>query len=277
MELKSHLRKQGYSGKNMERQLQRVYKLNREDLKMKGKRVLLVVTFSKQLPDISNIQETPGYHQIQLNFGLRLHNHRLWHIEKTQTYATHSSIWKPTEFWKKEKLCLCKVCEKIVMSEVTSATGEDAHKVETTARCTDRNIIYGIVCVKCDRAIYFGEMERTLKEQISEHMRDIKNSADKPINCHFQNHNEKDIVYAVLQRLGNENSKALRLLVEDIWIRKLKTLSPHGCNIQQNHWCVWLTFHSVPIWRYVLTRMESLEVCDVIHHRRYTACKMDVT
>ena len=96
-------------------------------------------------------------------------------------------------------------------------------------------IIYGIVCVKCDRAIYVGETERTLKERISEHMRDIKNSADKPINCHFQNHNEKNIVYAVLQRLGNENSKALRLLIEDIWIRKLKTLSPHGCNIQRNH------------------------------------------
>ena len=103
--------------------------------------------------------------------------------------------------------------KKIVRSEVTSATGEDAHKVETTARCTDRNIIYGIVCVKCDRAIYVGETERTLKERISEHLRDIKNSADKPINCHFQNHNEKNIVYAVLQRLGNENSKALRLLI----------------------------------------------------------------
>ena len=32
-------------------------------------------------------------------------------------------------------------------------------------------------------------------------------------------------VNAVLQRSGNENSKALRLLIEDIWTRKLKTLS----------------------------------------------------
>ena len=47
-------------------------------------------------------------------------------------------------------------------------------------------------------------------------MQNIKNSADKPINCHFQNHNEKDIVYAVLQRLGNENSKALRLLIRKL-------------------------------------------------------------
>ena len=85
------------------------------------------------------------------------------------------------------------------------------------------------------RPRHVGETERTFKERMSEHLRDINNSADKPINCHFRNHNEKDIVYAVLQRLGNENSKALRLLIEDIWIRKLNTLSPHGCNVQRNH------------------------------------------
>ena len=89
----------------------------------------------------------------------------------------------------------------------------------------------------CDRDRYVGGNEKNLKrkERISEHMQDIRNLADKPINCHFQKHNKKDIVYTVLQRLGNENSKALRLLIENIWIRKLNTLSPHSCNIQQNH------------------------------------------
>ena len=51
MELKLHLRKRVYSGKNIERQLQRVDRLDREDLlqaktkKMKGERVPLVVTY----------------------------------------------------------------------------------------------------------------------------------------------------------------------------------------------------------------------------------------
>ena len=241
-ELKSHLRKRGYSGKNIERQLQRVDKLNREDLlqaktkKKKGDRVPLVVTYSKQLPDISNILRK---HHSVLSNSAKLR--AAFKQPPIVAYRRDANIcdtlihMKTNRILKKEKLCQCKVCEKIVRSEVTSAAGKDAHKVEATARCTDRNIIYGIVCVKCDRAIYVGETERTLKERISEHMRDIKNSADKPINCHFQNHDEKDIVYAVLQRLGNENSKALRLLIEDIWIRKLNTLSPHGCNIQRNH------------------------------------------
>ena len=90
------------------------------------------------------------------------------------------------------------------------------------------------MCVKCDCAIYVRGTKRKLKERISEHVRDIRNSADKPINCHFQNHTEKDIMYAVLQQLGNENSKAMCLLIEDIWIRKLNILFPQGCNIQRN-------------------------------------------
>ena len=122
--------------------------------KKKGERVPLVVTFSKQLPDISNI--------------LRKHHGILSNSAKLRAAFTQPPIvayrrdanicdtlihMKTNRILKKEKLCSCKVCEKIVRSEVMSAAGEDAHKVETTACCTDRNIIYGIVCVKCDRAI----------------------------------------------------------------------------------------------------------------------------
>ena len=57
-ELKVQLRKRGYSGKDIEKQLQKVDTLKREDLlnvKSKVKteeRVPLVLTFSKHLPDI---------------------------------------------------------------------------------------------------------------------------------------------------------------------------------------------------------------------------------
>ena len=128
---------------------------------------------------------------------------------------------------------MCVFCQKIIRSDIPSADRKDTHKVIKEARCTDRNIIYGIKCTKCDRAIYVGETERTLKERISEHLRDIKNSNEKPINSHFENHNVKDIEYAVLQKLGH-NGRAMRLLVEDIWIRKLNTLAPCGCNVQRN-------------------------------------------
>ena len=154
MELKSHLRKRGYSGKNIERQLQRVDKLNREDLlqaktkKKKGKRVLLVVTFSKQLPDISNIlRKHHGILSNSANLRAAFTQPPIVAYRRDANICDTLIHMKTNRILKKEKLCSCKVCEKIVRSEVTSATSEDAHKVETTTRCTDRNIIFGIVCV----------------------------------------------------------------------------------------------------------------------------------
>ena len=50
-----------------------------------------------------------------------------------------------------------------------SGTGEDAHKVEATAYCNDRNITLGIVCLKFGRAIYVGKLgQQTFKLQYLE-------------------------------------------------------------------------------------------------------------
>ena len=51
----------------------------------------------------------------------------------------------------------------------------------------------------------------------------LKIQLKKPIKSHFKIHSEKDIRCAVLQTLGGNKSKSMRLLVEDIWIRNLKT------------------------------------------------------
>ena len=240
-ELKSQLHKRGYSGKKIERQLQRVDMLKREDLLQKktnkkaGERVPLVVTFSKQLPNIANILRK---HHSLLNKSERLQ--AAFKQPPLVAYKRDTNIcdtlihMKTNKLVKRETPCSCNFCKNIIKSEILSSNGNDSHKVVQEARCTDRNLVYGIKCVKCNCAIYVGETERTLKERVSEHLRDIKNSAEKPINSHFENHSEKDTQYAVLQNLGSNKSKSMRLLVEDIWIRKLKTLSSYGCNIQRN-------------------------------------------
>ena len=63
----------------------------------------------------------------------------------------------------------------------------------------------------------------------------MRQDSDKPSNIHFGNgHTENDDVgIEVLQRISKEG-KAFWLRVEDIWIRKLDTKYPHGCNIQWN-------------------------------------------
>ena len=74
-ELKKHLQKRGYSGKFIERRLERVDHLNREELLRKKakpsepeKRVPLVVTYAKQLPNIHSI--------------VRKHTEKLYRSEK---------------------------------------------------------------------------------------------------------------------------------------------------------------------------------------------------
>ena len=84
-------------------------------------------------------------------------------------------------------------------------------------------------------------------------------------------------MYAVLQRLGNENSKALRLLIEDIWTRKLNTLSLTAVTSSGIIDVYDLPSIARQYYHRILTRMQSLEVYDVIHNRRCTASKMDVT
>ena len=167
---------------------------------------------------------------------LRKHHSLFHHSEKLQAtfkqpplvaYKRDTNIcdalihMKMNKLVKRETPCTCNFCKNIIKSEILSSNGSDSHKVVKEARCTDRNVVYGIECVKCNSAIYVGKTERMLKERVSEHLPDIKNSVEKPIDSHFKNHSEKDIRYAVLQTLGGNKSKSMCLLVEDIWIQKL--------------------------------------------------------
>ena len=73
--------------------------------------------------------------------------------------------------------------------------------------------------------VYVGESERSVKEQVSEHIRDVKNQAKKPIMRHFSGHKVDDIHFVVLQSLGRED-RAYRQLVEEVWIIRLGTETP---------------------------------------------------
>ena len=54
------------------------------------------------------------------------------------------------------------------------------------------------MCDRCKMTVYVGETERSLKERVSEHMRDVKNQAEKPIMRHFNGHKVYGMHYVVL-------------------------------------------------------------------------------
>ena len=51
-------------------------------------------------------------------------------------------------------------------------------------------------------AVYVGEPERSVIEQVSEHMRDVKNRTQKPKMRHFSDHKVDDMRFAVLQSMN---------------------------------------------------------------------------
>ena len=129
----------------------------------------------------------------------------------------------------------CEMCKLLHREEVRNTKDQTAYKPVTDVTCRIRNIIYGIICKVCQSVVYVGETERELQARMTEYLKDIKLKREKPINHHFgmKGHSEKDAKIAVLEKLyGGEKIK--RQLKEAIWIQKLATVRPDGCNVKNS-------------------------------------------
>ena len=98
---------------------------------------------------------------------------------------------------------------------------------------TTQQTYYCLLCGKSNVVVDVGETERSLKERLTEHLRDVRNRAEKPINKHFSNHTDQDVRVAVLRKM-HDDSKVDRLIREEHWIKLLNTQFPSGCNVKVN-------------------------------------------
>ena len=94
-------------------------------------------------------------------------------------------------------------------------------------------MVYTIICNKCRSTVYVEETERELQNRMTEHLRDVQLRKDKPINFHFgiKGHTQNDMAFAVLERCMEARGQ----LKEGIWIKKLSTVRPHGCNVKDSY------------------------------------------
>ena len=127
----------------------------------------------------------------------------------------------------------CRVCQAVEKGEVYDVAGNKTNSTIPNPKCTLPNVVYALLCDKCKMAVYVGGTERSVKERVSEHKKDIKNQAEKPIMIHFSGHKVDDMHFMVLQSLGRER-RAYRQLVEEKWIIRPGTKTPFGCNVQLN-------------------------------------------
>ena len=240
-ELTGQLRKRGYAGRFVESQLQRVDSQKRETLlepkpkSAKQSRVPLVMTFSKLLPDARNI--------------LRKHSKVLYRSDRMKgvfdelpilAYRRDKNLCDVLVHSKTARLVgsgsdgskgSCKVCQALHEDEVLDAVGNQAYQPLSKPACTLRNVVYALLCEPCRKTVYVGETERSVKERIGEHLRDVMNQTEKTIMRHFSGHTVEDVRFVVLQCLGKEGI-AYKQLVEEKWIVRMGTKIPSGCNVQ---------------------------------------------
>ena len=240
-ELKVQLRKRGYSGKDIEKQLHKVDTLKREDLlsvkskEKKEDRVPLVLTFSRHLPDIHKIvrKHLPVLHRSDRMTEV-FQKPPIVAYRRDKNLADTLVHGKTNKALKqKDSTCSCKICNAMHREEIWSSTRDAKYKTAENPSCSDRNIVYALICCKCDKTVYVGETERTLKERTDEHLRDVRQQVEKPIMRHFEGHKEEQLRVTILQRMFQEG-RIYRQLAEEQWIMKLKTKIPQGCNVKLN-------------------------------------------
>ena len=70
--------------------------------------------------------------------------------------------------------CTCVTCLSIHTDDVPDTSMKKEFIPVVNAKCTDRNVVYALICSKCTTTVYVGETERTVKERFLEHRRDVK-------------------------------------------------------------------------------------------------------
>ena len=96
----------------------------------------------------------------------------------------------------------CEYCKIISCGPIQDTNKCDSYNTQKDVNCGTRNVVYGIICTRCDVVAYVGETGRQLKERMTEHLRSIRLRHDVPIAAHFDSlHSHTDLQFQVLERL----------------------------------------------------------------------------
>ena len=243
-ELKMQLRRRGYSSKAVESQLRKVDHQTRDTLlhprndkrKDRSKRVPLVLTYSNVLPDVHTI--------VRKHMGVLHQSERMRQAFDSPPMVAyrrdrnlcdtlvHGKTNKAVNGSKSGCRGECKMCERISDDRVTSTCNMVSFKPAENGHCRIKNVVYLISCSSCLCSVYVGETGREIKERMTEHLRDIRLRKDKPITHHFDGQHTADMArFTILEKLYTASNMERRIR-EALWIKRLQTARPNGCNVK---------------------------------------------
>ena len=205
--------------------MKKVDKMDRKDLvryKCRGEkteRVPLVLTYSNLLPDITCI--------VQKHLRTLHKSDRMKEVfdepplvafrrgQNLQDILVHKKLNKVLRTEDSGCHDGCRTCLILMKGPIVDTEGKGAYNGHHTQTCRMQNLVYCLVCTKCDKPVYVGETGRQLKERIGEHLADIRLQRDKAVGLHFNSkgHTIDDVRVIIMEKLYDD-SKQLRLIKE---------------------------------------------------------------
>ena len=246
LQIKNHLKNRGYHGNFVENELQKVDKLERQNLlsyrnkKKSMERVPLVLTFSKGLPNVRNILRK---HMPTLHTSDRLKNvfptqpilayKRDNNLQDILVHKKHNKM-----FFQKPQKCEpcgsnCALCPYLLNSETFTNHRGEIYNVRNYINCKTENVVYAIFCNKCNTFIYVGETGDTLYQRMLLNFSRIRNQTDDPVAKHFytDGHTVKDFRVQGIEKLCGDD--IFRKTHENLWKNKMRTYKPYGINTKE--------------------------------------------
>ncbi|PIK39363.1 hypothetical protein BSL78_23804 [Apostichopus japonicus] len=134
-------------------------------------------------------------------------------------------------------LLRCIVCSHHIVesNSITSHSMQLTHKTKGHITCTTTNVIYLISCRVC--GIQYVAKPKTLKKRFYGHRStDNTMKTETPVGEHFNlpNHTINDMSPQGIESLGSRPD-LVRISRERLWMQRLRTIQPHGLNIQEGH------------------------------------------
>ena len=132
----------------------------------------------------------------------------------------------------------CVVCQNHVREgdSFSGHSSDTTHRTNGKITCKTSNVIYLISCRVCN-VQYVGETKNTLKKRFYGHRCTVNTKRlDTPVGNHFNlpNHSISDMIVQGIESLGHRKD-AVRLSREKLWMKRLRTIQPHGLNIQEGN------------------------------------------
>ena len=231
--LKEKMVERGYNRKLVDKEYRNMRKVPREQALQRVKKqtredgINFVTTYSSYLPNVKKVL-SENFHHLQRE-GLQdiiMEPPRLslWRGRNLGDLIINA---KPKQHLEPGSGPCGKCVLCVSMRHTTSFVGEGpkVYKVQENFTCESIGMVYGMHCERCEKVVYVGKSQNSLRERFYAHRHDFSiEDENKPV-AHFlgDGHSWQDLkVVGIEQVRGGDD--VLRVVRERFWIRKLQTL-----------------------------------------------------